>query len=400
MRQNTPIVSVLLAVLLAAVACESSSSSGTSDLPNLGDPSYGEINEAQVRRMVETDPADDGPFHMINLIKFREKAVYRDGRETELTGREADALYAPFEFLQAIGAEIAFVGEVETNLISIEGTQWEQVAIAKYPSRALFFQMTQDEEFRARAIHKDAGVEKSLVMVGHLQEQTQPPKPNPIPHPATPEDPAVAIAHLLKYNETADYGLDSSEPERTGREAMSLYEQAATPVALEQGVGPISWFEIEGVFIGDGREFDEFRINVFPSHTAFDAVVANPARLAGQVHREAALEDTYTTANAIVIDSLGGEAGGGLLEITANGTGTLCAIDANCAELGADTCLSDGGTGFCTVEGCTAGSCEGSYLCCHDCADFAADLLPFDGSACLPASQTEVLTGTPGCTCE
>lgn len=400
MRLSSPLASTLLALVLLASACGSSPSDGASDLPDLRDPSYGEINQEQLRRMVEIDPADDGPFHMINLIKFREKAVYTDGRETDLTGREADALYAPFEFLQAIGAEIAFVGEVETNLISVEGTQWEQVGIVKYPSRALFFQMTQDEEFMARAIHKDAGVEKSLVMVGHLREQTQPPKPDPIPHPGTPEDPAVAIAHLLKYNETADYGPDSTEPERTGREAMSLYEEAATPVALEQGVGPISWFEIEGVFIGDGREFDEFRINVFPSHTAFDAVVANPARLAGQVHRQAALEDTYTTANAIIIDSLGSDSGEALLEVTENGTGTLCSIDANCAALGADTCLSDGGAGFCTVEGCAAGSCEGSYLCCHDCADFAAELLPFDGSACFPASQTEVLTGTPGCTCD
>ena len=126
---------------------------------------------------------------------------------------------------------------------------------------------------------------------------------------------------------------------------------------MAQGVGPISWFEIEDVFIGDGRDFDEFRINIFPSHAAFDAIVADPARVAGQVHRVAAIADTYTTANAIIINALGGEGG-------------------------------------------AAGSCEGSYLCCHDCADFAADLLPFNGSACFPASETELLTGTPACTCD
>ena len=106
--------------------------------------------------------------------------------------------------------------------------------------------------------------------------------------------------------------------------------------------------------------------------------MADPDRLAGQAHREAALEDTYTTANTVLINSLGGEPGEALLEVTENGTGTLCSIDANCADLGADTCLSQAGAGFCTVEGCAPGSCEGSYLCCHDCADFAAELLPFD----------------------
>jgi hypothetical protein len=260
--------------------------------------------------------------------------------------------------------------------------------------------MTQNEEFRARAVHKDAGLEKSIVMVAHLQDQAQPPKPDPIPHPATPEDPAVAIAHLVEFNELADYGPDSDEPERTGKEAMALYEQAATGVALAQGVGPISWFEIEGVFIGDGRDFDEFRINLFPSHAAFDAVVSDPTRLAGQVHRVAAIADTYTTSNSMIINQLGDTGAGGLLEVTANGTGTLCSGQAECAELEANSCVSENGTGFCTVEGCTAGSCQGSYVCCHDCAEFAAATLPFDSSACFPASLTEQLTGPPQCTCD
>ena len=252
--------------------------------------------------MLEIDPADDGPFHMINLIKFREKADYADGRETDLTGREADMLYAPFEFLQAIGAEIVFASEVESNLITLDGTQWEQIGIVRYPSRALFFQMTQDEEFQARSVHKDAGVEKSLVIVAHLQDSLAPPPPDEIPNPPTADDPQVAIAHLLAYNEIADYGPGSVEPERTGPEAMLLYQQAAATVALEQGVDPAAWFDVEGVFIGDEREWDEFRINIFPSHAAFDVVVADPTRQAGQVHREAAIEDTYTTSNRVIIN--------------------------------------------------------------------------------------------------
>ena len=28
---------------------------------------------------------------------------------------------------------------------------------------------------------------------------------------------------------------------------MALYQEAATPIALEQGVNPIAWFDIEGV---------------------------------------------------------------------------------------------------------------------------------------------------------
>jgi len=104
------------------------------------------------------------------------------------------------------------------------------------------------------------------------------------------------------------------------------------------------------------------------------------------VHREAAIEDTYTTANQVFVNGLSEDgSGGGLPEVTDNGTGTLCATDATCEGQEADFCLSFEGAGFCTVTGCGAGTCEGDYLCCHDCADFAADLLPFEGSACLPS---------------
>lgn len=313
MRSNKPSISFLALLFLVASACGSESSGNSSGLPEVSDPSFGEVNQEQLRRMVEIDPADDGPFYMVNLVKFRERALYPDGRESNLTGREADELYAPFEFLRAIGAEIVFATDVESNLISMEGTHWDQIGIVRYPSRALFFQMTREPEFRERAIHKDAGVEKSLVIVTQLRDPSQqPPMPDDVPHPASPDDAAVAVVHLLAFREVADYGADSTEPERSGKEAMSLYEQAATPVALEQGVGPIYWFDIEGVFIGDGRDFDEFRINIFPSHTAFDTVVANPDRLLGQRHRVAALADTYTTTNAILVNRIDG-AGAGLL---------------------------------------------------------------------------------------
>lgn len=302
---NRPTRQLFLLLALALAGCGTSSSGTTPGTADFRDPSYGEINQEQLRQMVEIDPADDGPFYMVNLIEFRELAVYSDGRATELTGREADALYAPVEFLRAIGAEIVFVSEVGRVLLSTEGTQWDRVAVVRYPSRALFFQMAGDPEFQARAIHKDAGVEKSLVMVAHLRDQPQPPEPDPIPHPPTLDDPALAVTHLIRLNEMASYPPGSGEPDRTGEEAMTLYEQAASPVALEQGVGPVYWFDIEGVLIGDGREFDQFRINVFPSKAAFDVVLRDPTRTAGQFHRVAAIADTYTMETRMLIENLG-----------------------------------------------------------------------------------------------
>ena len=35
----------------------------------------------------------NSPITMLNLLKFKEKAQYEDGRETNLTGKEAYSIY-------------------------------------------------------------------------------------------------------------------------------------------------------------------------------------------------------------------------------------------------------------------------------------------------------------------
>ena len=49
--------------------------------------------------------AEDGPFVMINLLKFKERADYADGSEPELSGREAYRRYGA-----AVQACLASVG--------------------------------------------------------------------------------------------------------------------------------------------------------------------------------------------------------------------------------------------------------------------------------------------------
>ena len=86
------------------------------------------------------DNEDDGkPIYMVNLLKFRDKAEYKDGRETSLTGREAYRLYAEvFEkYLIDLGGEITFVSEVSRLTIGKVENLWDSIAIAKWPSKKI-----------------------------------------------------------------------------------------------------------------------------------------------------------------------------------------------------------------------------------------------------------------------
>ena len=124
---------------------------------------YGRINKEMIGRWLQLDAANDGPFWALNLMKYRELADYGDGSTGAKSGREADDEYTPRESLGAIGARIVFAAEVERILIG-DGTAWDRIGIVRYPSRRLFLEMQQHDDFKAKHEHKDAGMEFTIVM--------------------------------------------------------------------------------------------------------------------------------------------------------------------------------------------------------------------------------------------
>jgi len=362
-------------------------------------PSYGETNIEQFQRMMQAPT--EGPFYMVNLIKFRDKAVYADGRETELTGREANALYSPTEFLTAIGARPVFIGEVASVTAGDEGA-WDEVAIVEYPCPLALFAMSAHPEFQARSVHKSAGLEKSIVMVTHLQPLPDG-TPAASPFPATAQDPAFQHVQVFRYRDQATYGARSNEPTRTGKEAMDLYAAGIRDVELSLGVAPHARLAVEGVFIGDERTWDEVWIDAIPSGAAYTAFSEDATVLEATVHRDAALDEAYGLGvDALIASVPGGGGGSPLPPVTADGTGTLCQSDTDCPGNGVDLCLSqDGASGYCTREGCGAGGCEAPYVCCRACNPAVASMLPFEGAACLPDTMVGQLTAAPvSCTCD
>ena len=305
---------VLLAVVVAALGCGDATSSGVDAQIDalFGDPPFGTVNRDEARRILETEPEDDGPFFLVNFIRHREHAEYRDGRPTDLTGAQADALYnlAVLPMLADIGAQPFYVGGVERMPLPGDGQEWDQVAVVLYPSRAMVVEMISRADFRAAVAHKVAGVERTIVLVAHpapdqLPEDLRRVDLTKLPFPPTADDPPINLVHLIRFHSIAQYA-DGRPTTLSGREAFALYEQGRVSQALPLGVRPAIKLDVEAELIGDGRVWDEVRINNFPSRAAF-AQLATKESLdaAGYENRVAGLADTYALVAAPLVNQVG-----------------------------------------------------------------------------------------------
>jgi hypothetical protein len=250
---------------------------------------YGRIDKEFGLRLATIDPSADGPIWMVNLMKYKEVAAYNDGSSSltgkQVTGKQADDRYAPLDVLAAIGAEVVLFGDVDTQLLG-DHTSWDRVGVVKYPSRRSFIEMQSRPDFVERHVHKEAGMEFTIVM-GCVPRET-PGSPLTEIEPGPEAEDSIIVMHVIAYH----------DPVR-GPEMMRSYEAAAAAAIATKtddrlGTPIAGWFNVEGTIIGDGRAWHEVRFNQFPSREAFFEVVADPKRQAAQrEYRERAIADTY-----------------------------------------------------------------------------------------------------------
>ncbi len=117
---------------------------------------------AQVQKLFE--PGPDGPIFMVNLLKFKDKAEYADGRETDLSGREAYMIYGRTvtDILPKFGGKALFAADVTFLSLGRVEELWDEVAIAMYPKRADMVRMSMSEEWIAASVHRTAGLAGQL----------------------------------------------------------------------------------------------------------------------------------------------------------------------------------------------------------------------------------------------
>jgi uncharacterized protein (DUF1330 family) len=115
---------------------------------------------------------DHGPMVMVNLLKFKDRATYPDGRDAELSGRDAYNRYgaAVVACLNSVGGHVVYSGPVTGIMLGEVEELWDAVALAYYPSPQAMLQMVASPDYQAIEIHRHAG------LAGQLNIRTKAPK--------------------------------------------------------------------------------------------------------------------------------------------------------------------------------------------------------------------------------
>ena len=109
---------------------------------------------------------DKSPIVMLNLLKFREVAEYKDGPAEKISGREAYMRYAEAMrgIVEAGGGRMLISADLKDVVIGDVSDLWDVVGLVEYPSAAGFFAIAASPEVAEIGIHREAGLAGQLLI--------------------------------------------------------------------------------------------------------------------------------------------------------------------------------------------------------------------------------------------
>ncbi|MFD1612782.1 DUF1330 domain-containing protein [Sphingomonas tabacisoli] len=111
----------------------------------------------------------DTPIHMLNLVRYRERAAYpadHAAAAEALSGAEAYRRYSDESgpVFRRVGGTILYSGRPECVLIGPADERWDAAFIAVYPNAAAFLEMVTDPDYRRAVVNRQAAVETSRLI--------------------------------------------------------------------------------------------------------------------------------------------------------------------------------------------------------------------------------------------
>ena len=113
-----------------------------------------------------TEHKTEGPLVMVNLLKFRVKAEYKDGRTDDISGAEAYMRYVNQmkQLVEREGGRFIFAGQVKGLFLGEVEELWDAVGIMEYPSREEFMRIVSLPEVQEISLHREAGLAGQLLI--------------------------------------------------------------------------------------------------------------------------------------------------------------------------------------------------------------------------------------------
>jgi len=229
-------------------------------------------------------------FFIVNLVKYREQAVYEGGDSNGLTGKEANDIYESFmvkHVYPAVGAGMIFNA-------TIADQRWDNANIVRYPNGTVYLnRILTSFEVQDKMKHNRAAVKDCLIFAAKRisvpEELREPMMANP-PFPSSAVDPSFVYMDLLSFRTTANYGETSTVTNqlKTGREAMDSFDELSSARKARYGIRAPAWLNVSLTVKGN-IALDQIRLETVPSMSSYAAMMQLPDSRQTWEHREAAL---------------------------------------------------------------------------------------------------------------
>ena len=111
---------------------------------------------------------DTGPLFMINMLRFREQAAYREeSGQPPCSGAEAYQRYGAETgpIVERLGGKVRLLMGIELSFIAPDTEQWDKMLIVEWPNLAAFKALLTDHAYQAIGFHRGAALADSRLLI-------------------------------------------------------------------------------------------------------------------------------------------------------------------------------------------------------------------------------------------
>lgn len=124
---------------------------------------FGYIDPARAAFEAFKGMSRDTPIEMLNLLRFRDQAIYPPDHGCAalgLSGAEAYARYGKESgpIFREVGGSVVWSASPDLVVIGPEDEKWDALFVARYPSAGAFMAMETDLRYREAVKHRQAAV--------------------------------------------------------------------------------------------------------------------------------------------------------------------------------------------------------------------------------------------------